>query len=713
MGNSKYKAFISYSHADAVWAKWLHKKLESYKFPKQIRGQVTLNGRVPDNFKPVFRDREDLSAGADLGEKIEAALENSENLIVICSPQSAKSKWVNEEILFFKRRHKSRHVFALIVEGEPNSSDVETECLPKALRFDIGAAGLISDHPAEPLAADIRDQGDGKRLGLIKLIAGMAGLELDDLVQRDLQRARQRVTFITLAASIAVLSMGTLTGFAIDARKEAETRRSDAEGLIEFMLTDLRDKLEPVGRLEALDEVGDKAKQYYDNYDVNDHDVDARGRRAEVEHLLGDIQLRMGNISAANAYFEPAFETTQQQLHDDPQNPDRIYEHIQSVFWIAQPHLKARQNEIYLDYQLQYLELANRLSSIEGDSDRAILETAYGLSNVSNSYYRLDKLDKAESYIRQSIPLYLEISERKKTARSAIELSRRYDDLSRIELARGNIDEAYKIAADRLSILEILSVRHPQNFQVTRELLIAQFPISYYQIEAGRFDDAKLLLDEILNGVEQALKNEPNDDRLLRLRLSTIERFVTLSYKLNDTEMLQEYSSLIGEYLDARLSSRAPYDFDQEWDYTILLKYIRNKMNANFAAGDFESAKDLIPKYENLIKRIENRDGFETETFNVKVNYLISRAFLAFDPAAASELQILTGHVAYKDQLENRKLIIALLMHHYAQANAIEIQSPYKFQPQDISNGAFQLFKKRYPDTARGLELKLKSLGSE
>jgi len=258
----KYKAFISYSHSDDRWAKWLHRRLESYSLPKAAVGKGANADQSPRRLRPIFRDREELAAADDLGQKIELALSQSENLIVICSPEAAKSHWVNEEILFFKRHNNSAKIFSIIVDGEPYASNIKgreaEEAFPLALRFQLDDDGKLSNTPAEPLAADLRDHADGKRLGLLKLISGLLGVGLDDIVQRDMQKNRRRVMTVTSSALATILVMGTLTGFALNARQEAEQQRSiaqarttSAEELIEFMVTDLRVKLNAVGRLDG------------------------------------------------------------------------------------------------------------------------------------------------------------------------------------------------------------------------------------------------------------------------------------------------------------------------------------------------------------------------------------------------------------------------------------------------------------------------------
>ncbi len=157
----KYRAFLSYSHRDEKWATWLHKSLETYRPPKKLVGQVTARGPIPRRLAPIFRDREELSSATDLGEVISAALKDSACQIVICSPHAARSRWVNEEILAFKRLGREDRIFCLIVGGEPNASDIpdriNEECFPPALRFRLGPDGELSPLRTEPIAADARE----------------------------------------------------------------------------------------------------------------------------------------------------------------------------------------------------------------------------------------------------------------------------------------------------------------------------------------------------------------------------------------------------------------------------------------------------------------------------------------------------------------------------------------------------------------------------
>ncbi|HET7161773.1 MAG TPA: toll/interleukin-1 receptor domain-containing protein, partial [Rhodanobacteraceae bacterium] len=187
-----YRAFISYSHRDKAWADWLHKALETYRVPSRLVGTQTANGEIPLRLNPIFRDREELSSSPELGTKINAALAQSENLIVLCSPASAASRWVNEEVLAYKRMGRSGRIFCLIVHGEPNASDLpgreDEECFCPALRFVLDANGQPTSERTEPIAADARPGKDGKPNAKLKLIAGMLDVGFDALKQREQQR---------------------------------------------------------------------------------------------------------------------------------------------------------------------------------------------------------------------------------------------------------------------------------------------------------------------------------------------------------------------------------------------------------------------------------------------------------------------------------------------------------------------------------------------
>lgn len=208
----KYSAFLSYSHHDSTWAKWLHAGLEGTRIDKDLVGRETPAGPVPRSLRPIFRDRDDFAAGPSLTEQTLAALQASKFLVVLCSPHAANSQYVDEEIRRFTTMGRGHRIIAVIVEGEPG--DPERECFPPALRYKVGPDGTLTEDRQEPIAADARPQGDGKEMARQKVVAGLLGVGLDEIVHRA-ERARRRHARIrdAIIAALVVLTLASGAGF--------------------------------------------------------------------------------------------------------------------------------------------------------------------------------------------------------------------------------------------------------------------------------------------------------------------------------------------------------------------------------------------------------------------------------------------------------------------------------------------------------------------
>lgn len=191
----KYFAFISYSGKDEKWAKWLHTNLEHYHIPTTLCKE---NPNIPKKIRPVFWYKKDLS-GTKLKEALEKELEVSQYLIVICSPDSAKSDWVNDEVKSFIARGRSKYIIPFIVDGVPHSANENNECFPESLR----------NLPREEEIRGISVQEDGKQHALVDVVATMFGVSFDTLWQRHKRRERNICNlWISICAFMMVCAFG-------------------------------------------------------------------------------------------------------------------------------------------------------------------------------------------------------------------------------------------------------------------------------------------------------------------------------------------------------------------------------------------------------------------------------------------------------------------------------------------------------------------------
>lgn len=215
MSDSKsYTAFISYRHGEPDWhiSRQIHRFLESYRIPRTLRRNGTDSG-----IGHIFRDEEELSASPSLPASIEDALAHSQWLIVVCTPASAKSKWVDREIEAFIEMHGRERVLAVLVDGDPDMS------FPPALQ-------AYEAMDSEPLACDLRKVSSpfSRRHELLRLVAPLIGCSFDDLVQRR-HRRRVRIAITTTVVALLFLSALLATTWADTQRLRITESRTLAE----------------------------------------------------------------------------------------------------------------------------------------------------------------------------------------------------------------------------------------------------------------------------------------------------------------------------------------------------------------------------------------------------------------------------------------------------------------------------------------------------
>ncbi len=366
--DGKYWAFISYSHKDAAFGRRLHRRLEGYALPRRLAGR---SSNLPRRLTPIFRDREELPAAQNLSAEVRAALAQSRALIVVCSPAAAISPWVAREIELFRALHPGRPILAALREGEPK------DALPPLLRLKTEAGEDI-----EPLAADFRTGRDGWQLGLLKIVAGLLGLGLDELVRRDSQRQLRRVTAITVTAILAMLVMTVLTAIALNARDEAERQRREALGLVKFMHTDLRNELHGLGRVDLLGAVNTQTLRYFDSQS-GQLTPEMTAQRAQILQAMGeDDENHANRENAALALFREAWTITDAQLAAAPRDAERLFNHAQSEYWLGYDSYAHGDYAAARTRFENYRRLALRMIEIAPDDPRYRRELSFAEGNL-------------------------------------------------------------------------------------------------------------------------------------------------------------------------------------------------------------------------------------------------------------------------------------------------------------------------------------------
>lgn len=193
----RYYAFISYSHKDQETAKRLQKTLHRYHLPSKV---LKSNPDLPKKLSPVFLDESNLVAVGPLDESLRRNLDASKYLIVICSPNSAQSKYVNDEVQYFIDNGKLGQIVPLIIDGEPYSDDPEKECFPPA----------IKNLPRKQELLGINMKVFHERGAFLRVIATLLGLNLEHFVDDEERRRRIRIAMFSAVAAVFMIAAGLL-----------------------------------------------------------------------------------------------------------------------------------------------------------------------------------------------------------------------------------------------------------------------------------------------------------------------------------------------------------------------------------------------------------------------------------------------------------------------------------------------------------------------
>ncbi len=468
----KYKAFLSYSHADELFAAKLHRRLERYRIPNRLLESLSPQNR---KLKPIFRDRDELSTSESLSAALTSALLASDYLIVVCSPASANSKWVNEEVKCFKRWGRADRIICIIAAGESDQ-----QVFVPALLHDVDSSGeIVEASSCEPLAADARGTGDGLARARLKVIAGLLAVPLDDLVRRHHQQRTRSLTAIAIGASAGMAITLAVAIYAILQRNSAETQKQIAlreaatsQEVTQFMVglfkvsdprsenpreltaltlldrgaEDIRSRLNDQpgikgALMSAMGEVyinlglfPQAEKLLSDAVELSDL-VDLRG--AEARLILASAELRQSNYDAAEelltqveawlAINAPQAAATHQRLNHRWGNllfftgrNSAAVDRYAAALAFANPGKPDSQYVATLinlanahlagsDYQAAERVLLRAIAILEELPGKTRLKLGAAHQNLANVYIEVHRFDEARRHLEQALAIYAQL----------------------------------------------------------------------------------------------------------------------------------------------------------------------------------------------------------------------------------------------------------------------------------------------------------------
>ncbi len=383
----RYRAFISYSHSDEIFAARLHRDLERHRLPGRV---VQAKGLLSNRLGVIFRDKDELASSSSLTDTIREALAESECLIVICSPAAVASRWVAAEIEAFRQVRPDGAILPIIPDSV--TAAAAGELFPPALTAD-----------EEPLAADARPTGDGLKRARLKLIAGLIGLRFDDLVEREAVRARQR---LLLAASFMIAIVGG-SAFLLEqtrrAEQTAETQRAQAAALIDYLVTDLTERLQDYEEVGELDQGLAQALNYFGSLTAEELDDETLYKYRTALIGVGTVRIRQGKLEEALETFLRAMELGQESANRSVEDASQWYELAQHTYYVGEAHWEMQNVSDAADYIAQALDYAKMAAALEPDNIRYRIEVVFGLNNMGAVNTRLKRYQAAIDSLQASL----------------------------------------------------------------------------------------------------------------------------------------------------------------------------------------------------------------------------------------------------------------------------------------------------------------------
>jgi len=580
MSKFRYKAFISYSHTDEVWARWLHRSIEAYRLPRNLVGTKTAMGEVPARIKPVFRDRDELSSATSLGDTVKQALSDSENLIVVCSPSGASSIWVKEEIREFVRLGRRDRIFCVIVDGEASASGSVAAVFPDA----IAEAGM-----QEPLAADVRKWADGKQLAKLKVISGMLGVPLDQLRRRELQRRRKTLA-LTLTGVLAVVVVLII---AITSRMAAEQRRDSGELLVGYKLNELRTMLSHAGDPESLDRLQDWSKEALTALIVDNGPQTENLASAAMQLRDQGIELwQNSDMTGAIEKFKTSWALLAEVYRRDRSNQSALFELGQADFWIGQVHLDRAEIDLAEAAFLSYAEITRRLIQVQPKNAEWVLEMAYALTNLGlvQNTRQDSKPERTLQYMQSALEynqIALVLDPSNEYYRS--ELGQSHANLALAQRSVCDLEGALKSRTEGLVLESEVLESDSDNPEKQRNLALALTGYARVQALRGNNDEARKNFERSMTLIRSSAPagQEHRTDKLLAERSNHIIWLDAMSGRIDEAWERSEDLSAVWQ----SLVETSPGNMDTLIDYTI---YLLDRAWLAHQRGDTAMAVDLL-----------------------------------------------------------------------------------------------------------------------
>ena len=275
---------------------------------------------------------------------------------------------------------------------------------------------------------------------------------------------------VSAAAAIVMLLIGSTVVTTVQARRiagaraQAEVRRDQAEELISFMVGDLRRKLEPIGRLDILDDVGNQALDYFAAVPAGDITDEELFRRATALSQIGEVRVDQGNLATAREAFEEALTLNLNLVARTPENDEWQLGLGAAYFWIGFVHWRVGDLDNALDQFQQYLAISEDLVERDPTNLEWQTELGYAHSNLGSVLEDRGDLEGARREFAATLGISQTLADRDPNNTTLqLDLAETHNLVGEVLRAQGRLADALAEFQQEVHIKEALAERDVSN----------------------------------------------------------------------------------------------------------------------------------------------------------------------------------------------------------------------------------------------------------
>jgi len=337
------------------------------------------------------------------------------------------------------------------------------------------------------------------------------------IVDRPRRVRRNLVVAALIVAAIAGVARYTIDlarerNAAVAARLEADQRRGQAEGLIGFMVGDLRSKLAAVGRLEILDDVGKQALAYFASVPVDTLTEEELFRRSQALHQLGQVRQARADPAGALAAYEESLVQAIEVVRRQPDNAEWQLGLGTSHFYVGDLKMRRGELDAALAHFQAYKDIAERLVARDAANFAWKLELSYGHSNVAAIYSRQGNLRGAREELLRTAALQAELATQK-PADLTLKTSRanNFNRLGIVQEGLGDLAGAATSFADEIKVYDEILAIDARDSRVRRRMEVSHIFRGRVLRALGRTGEAATHLEAALHEAESLVALDPTN----------------------------------------------------------------------------------------------------------------------------------------------------------------------------------------------------------